>query len=67
MKKHERLSLFGTLLCVLVGIINICLLAGWIEAERNIRLFVVYPLLLVLLICSAAMWFFSSRLKKSEK
>ncbi len=64
MKKYEVLARISSIISIIVGLVNIALLAGLIEIPKNIRLLVVYPLLLILLADSVVFWIISERIRK---
>ena len=64
MKKYEVLARISSIISIIVGLVNIALLAGLIEIPKNIRFLVVYPLLLILLADSVVFWIIAERIRK---
>lgn len=66
MKRYQKFGIASTVLAILVGVVQLFNTAGIIDIPRNIRLYVMYPLLLVLLLVSLALWIISNRMRKNS-
>lgn len=66
MKRYQKLGIASTVIAILVSVVQFFNTAGMIDLPRNIRLYVMYPLLLVLLLVSLALWIISNRMRKNS-
>lgn len=66
MKRYQKLGIASTVIAIFVSVVQFFNTAGMIDLPRNIRLYVMYPLLLVLLLISLALWIISNRMRKNS-
>lgn len=66
MKRYQKLGIASTVIAIAVSVVQLFNTAGMIDLPRNIRLYVMYPLLLVLLLVSLALWIISNRMRKNS-
>ncbi len=66
MKRYQKLGIASTVIAIVVSVVQLFNTAGMIDLPRNIRLYVMYPLLLVLLLVSLALWIISNRMRKNS-